>query len=216
MRPEGAARFVKLGKGSLPVLAKGEEFISAVDLDEIAKFVGVEVAAQTMLAPDVLLEKWINVLRIAQRSVAQLPAERLREHYVTGRAVRDLTHHVFRIGEAFVETAIDDVPVTMLHAAKELGEQEFNRTDEYVAYGDEVIERLLAWRRGADDKALARSIETYYGTQSIHQLLERSTWHSAQHVRQLHVILERFGIAPVAPFKPEDLAGLPLPEEIWV
>jgi len=49
----------------------------------------------------------------------------------------------------------------------------------------------------------------------LHQLFERSTWHSAQHTRQLIAILERFGIEPNQPLATEDLAGLPLPEGLW-
>ena len=46
-------------------------------------------------------------------------------------------------------------------------------------------------------------------------MFERSTWHSAQHVRQLGAVLERFGIPPEGRLTKEDLQGLPLPERIW-
>jgi hypothetical protein len=49
----------------------------------------------------------------------------------------------------------------------------------------------------------------------MHMLLERSTWHSAQHSRQLIAVLERFGIEPDGRLTPQDLAGLPLPERLW-
>jgi hypothetical protein len=49
----------------------------------------------------------------------------------------------------------------------------------------------------------------------MHQLLERSTWHSAQHTRQLIAVLERFAIAPDGRLTPEDLSGLPLPDGLW-
>ncbi|HEX9673735.1 MAG TPA: hypothetical protein VGA12_09905 [Burkholderiales bacterium] len=44
---------------------------------------------------------------------------------------------------------------------------------------------------------------------------ERSTWHSAQHARQLIHVLERFGIEPDGRLTAEDLAGLPLPERLF-
>jgi len=44
--------------------------------------------------------------------------------------------------------------------------------------------------------------------------LERSTWHSAQHTRQLADVLQRLGVqAPALP--DEVLQGLPLPQRIW-
>jgi hypothetical protein len=49
----------------------------------------------------------------------------------------------------------------------------------------------------------------------MHQLFERSTWHSAQHARQMIAVLERFGIAPDRRLTEADLAGLPLPQGIW-
>jgi hypothetical protein len=49
----------------------------------------------------------------------------------------------------------------------------------------------------------------------MHQLFERSTWHSAQHTRQLIAVLERFGIEPDFRLTSDDLAGLPLPEGLW-
>jgi len=51
--------------------------------------------------------------------------------------------------------------------------------------------------------------------QPLHLLYERSTWHSAQHTRQLAAVLERFNITPDKPLTKEDLAGLPLPERLW-
>jgi hypothetical protein len=51
--------------------------------------------------------------------------------------------------------------------------------------------------------------------QPIHVLLERSTWHSAQHARQLAAVLERFGIEPDGRLTAEDLDGLPLPKGLW-
>ena len=58
-------------------------------------------------------------------------------------------------------------------------------------------------------------MKTYYGLQPLHHLLERCTWHSAQHARQIIAVLERFGIEADGPLTAEDYAGLPLPEGLW-
>jgi hypothetical protein len=58
-------------------------------------------------------------------------------------------------------------------------------------------------------------VKTFYGTPPMHQLFERSTWHSAQHARQMIAVLERLGLEPDVRLTSEDLAGLPLPERIW-
>jgi hypothetical protein len=58
-------------------------------------------------------------------------------------------------------------------------------------------------------------VKTYWGPQSLHEVLERTTWHSCQHVRQVMMILETLGIPPDHPLTQADLAGLPLPEKVW-
>jgi hypothetical protein len=78
-----------------------------------------------------------------------------------------------------------------------------------------MIDRLEAWWDRLDDKSCAQKVKTFYGVQPMHQLFERSTWHSAQHTRQLMAVLERLDIEPNGRLAPEDLAGLPLPEGLW-
>jgi hypothetical protein len=58
-------------------------------------------------------------------------------------------------------------------------------------------------------------VKTYYGERPLHELLERCTWHSAQHARQIITVLEGFGIQPNGPLSPNDYAGLPMPAGLW-
>jgi hypothetical protein len=130
--------------------------------------------------------------------------------------VRLLTHHVFRIGEAFLETVIDGTEYAIQHANVPPAEGTFMTGTEVAKYGGEVAERIDAWWSALADKSGAQLQPTYYGPQPLHMLLERSTWHSAQHVRQLtHILEERYGIQPAKRLSPEDLAGLPLPERLF-
>jgi hypothetical protein len=50
---------------------------------------------------------------------------------------------------------------------------------------------------------------------TLHEYLERTTWHSGQHVRQLVMVLETLGIAPEKPPTREMFAGLPMPDKVW-
>jgi hypothetical protein len=82
-----------------------------------------------------------------------------------------------------------------------------------AAYGEEV--RRALGRFFADPSVAAGEVDTYYGRQTAHALLERTTWHAAQHLRQLYAFLGRMAIRPVEPLGDEDWRGLPLPREIW-
>jgi hypothetical protein len=58
-------------------------------------------------------------------------------------------------------------------------------------------------------------VKTYYGDQPMHHVMERCTWHSAQHARQIMSVLERLGIQPEGPLTEADYAGLPMPRGLW-
>jgi hypothetical protein len=51
--------------------------------------------------------------------------------------------------------------------------------------------------------------------QPLRDVLERCTWHSAQHVRQLIALLDGWKIPVDGRITDADLAGLPLPKGIW-
>jgi len=70
------------------------------------------------------------------------------------------------------------------------------------------------WER-VEDKSCQKNLKTFFGPCLAHDLLERSTWHSAQHCRQLADVLKRFGIEPDRPLTQDQLAGLPLPERLY-
>ena len=61
----------------------------------------------------------------------------------------------------------------------------------------------------------SRKARVYYGDVSLHEYLERTTWHSAQHVRQLVMVLGTLGIEPDRPPASETFAGLPMPDKVW-
>ena len=208
---------LNLGVQTVPVLAKGGQYIFCQNLEDVAEFVGLQGTGHTPLPPAMLVEKWTTVLRAAQRYIRQIPNPRLGERAIDNRdrSIRLLSHHIFRIGEAFLETAIDDVEYWANNANVPPQDGRCTTGDEIVAYGDGIIERIRNWWAQLDDKSCRQKVKTFYGTPPMHQLFERSTWHSAQHTRQMIAVLERFGIEPNVRLSAQDLAGLPLPERIW-
>ncbi|HEX9685465.1 MAG TPA: DinB family protein [Burkholderiales bacterium] len=199
------------------MVAKGESFVFGQNLEDVAEFVGLQGTGHKPLPPDQLIGKWVNVLRATQRYLRQMPTARMHERVVENRdrSIRILSHHVFRIGEAFLETAIDGVEYSITHANVPPEDGTFLTGAEIAGYGEEIIRRLQRWWDGEKDKTLAYQVKTYYGAQPMHVVFERSTWHSAQHARQLIHVLERFGIEPDGRLTTGDLAGLPLPERLF-
>jgi len=75
------------------------------------------------------------------------------------------------------------------------------------------------WRRGdlssMTTVQIKDPVKTYYGPQTLHETMERATWHSGQHVRQWIMLLGMAGITPDQPLTPKDFADLPMPANAW-
>jgi len=214
---KGREQLLNLGVRNVPVLAKGDQYIFCQNLDDVAEFVGLQGTGHIPLPPEVLFNKWITVLRGAERYVRQVPSERLNERVIDNRdrSIRLMGHHIFRIAEAFLETAVDGVEYCVHQANLPPTDGTCTTAEEIVGYGDSVIERVENWWTKLEDKSCRQKVKTFYGMPPMHQLLERSTWHSAQHARQLIAVLERFDGEPNGRLTVEDLAGLPLPAGLW-
>lgn len=207
--------YEKYGLRKVPVLAKGDKYAFGQMLEPFAKFIGAPVPGADRLSPAQLYGKYGIVFQAGQRLIRQFPRERLLERVIPHRprVIRTLGYHVFRIGEAFLETWNGE-EYSLTIADNEPPED--MRTGEDIArYGALVWQQYEAWWAGLEDRSLSRVLRTYYGDTEAHRVFERVTWHSAQHCRQLAAVLEGIGIDPDRPLTPADLKGLPLPERLW-
>lgn len=214
-RPEAMDELRELGVRTVPVVARGSDYVFAQELADVSRFIGKEVAFER-LPPSALVEKWLNVLTAAQRHVVQLPAARLAERATSGRdrSIRDLAYHVYQVPDAFLRAVQDGVQdlAAVYNSAPPI---EIISAQHIADYGARVTSRLRSWWACVPDKSCAEQVKTYYGPQPVHHLLERCTWHSAQHARQIIGVLERLGIQPNRPLTAQDYAGLPMPSGLW-
>lgn len=203
-----------IGATSVPVVSRGDEFVYAQSLGDVAAFLDLDAALGPQLSMPELVDRLDLVLAAAQRLWRQMPDSAMTEKLPNrDRTYRVLAHHIFRIPEAFLEVAGGEtLTYTILTTPPP---DDMVTADQIAAYGQSVRERFKAWWLGLEDVTGDQRVPTYYGDQPIHEVLERTTWHAAQHVRQTAMILEGLGVAPDAPLTADDLAGLPVPEKVW-
>jgi hypothetical protein len=153
-------------------------------------------------------------LTAAARFIPQMPDDRLATEVPNRpRSYRVLAHHIFRIPEAFLEVAAG-AALTYESLVAPPPDQ-MHRTAEIVAYGNGVRRRLGAWWDAKPDKSGHETVQTYYGPQLLHEHLERTTWHSGQHVRQWMMLLRMAGIEPDRPLGDRAFTALPMPTSVW-
>ena len=214
--PGGMEELLALGVRHIPVVAMGKDFVFGQNLEDVAKFVGVDLGVSKRLPPEALVDIWLAILTVGQSYMRQMPPECLGEKPISGRAqsILDLGYHVFRIVEAFLDT-VDRGVEQWIDNSMHPAPAGSRNAEAVAAYGDRVKEMLREWWSKQKRDITGNSVKTFQGLQSLHWFLERQTWHSAQHVRQLADVLTRQGVQPSPALDPVMLKELPLPERLW-
>jgi hypothetical protein len=212
--PTGLDELRRLGARSVPVLSRGDEYVFAQNIGHVVKFLGLNEATGPALSPAELIARLDRFLSAGIRLIPQMPDDRLDTEVPNRpRSYRVLGHHIFRIAETFLEVTAG-APLSYGNLTS-LPPDAMRRTADIVAYGTDVRQRLAAWWDAKPDKSGQDKVQTYYGEQTLHEYLERSTWHVGQHVRQWIMLLGMAGIAPDRPPVDADFAGLPMPSQVW-
>ena len=214
--PEEWDTLRELGADSVPVVAKGDRFTYGQSLADVAAFVGIAYDDTPQLPPDELVRRLDLVLAAAQRLIRQIPAARLDDNVLEReRTYRELAYHTFRIADAFIKVTIEARGEVTLEDLTSPAPDTIHSIDDIVVYGEGVRRLVQGWWAQEEDRECARLVPTYWGEHRLHLVLERMTWHPAQHVRQFAMLLEKFGVKPDRPLTAADLAGLPVPEKVW-
>lgn len=210
--PSAVQELERRGLRLVPVLTDGERTFHGWDPGRLARFVGVEQRAERRLELAELARRLDRILFAAERAIQEVPPQGLNVKVPhRDRTVRDLVFHLFRLSLAyrdafetgyFPESWLLQTPPPEMEDAAAL-----------ARYGAVVRARLLEWLARVD--VSGAKVETFYGTQTAPQLLERTVWHAAHHLRQLYALIEEMGIKPTNPLSAADFQGLPLPERLW-
>jgi hypothetical protein len=206
------AELQKLGLRTVPVLSRGDKFIFGQNTQQIIDFIGLNEDGGPQLSVEQLHQRVVKFMDAALELIPLMPYDKLGIH-VPGRprSYRTLAFHLFRVIDAFVGA---NEGTTLMQAMFREEPAADAGTDVLVEYGKKVRQRYLDWW-ALNDHPASKALATYYGPQTLHELLERTTWHSGQHVRQYMMLLEKEGVGHHRPLVDADFAKLPMPQNVW-
>ena len=210
---QAMADLAALGVRTVPVVSRGSDYVLAQDLDELARFVGV-VFERDRLTPAQLVERLQLLLAADERFVMALPQDALGTA-LRGREDRSwlsLAYHISVIPEAFIDAA-EGGELSYAYYERMPPASVASSADVAACYRA-ISARLDAWW-AAHGATLPATVLTYYGEAATTTVLERTTWHVAQHSRQLESLAAQAGAAVAPALGERELAGLPLPGEVW-
>lgn len=212
--PTAAAELKRLGVPRVPAVAVGDRAVHGWNPAGYAALVGVDYRPVTKLSPAVLGARLDGILASTEALARRIPDEKMEwTPPERNRPLADLAFHVFRLSLGFVEGVDRDSFPETVHT--ETAPPDLRTGDAVARYGALVRARISGWFAGAGGDEFERTVTTYWGPVTAHDLLERTTWHAAQHLRQLYILAERIGVTPAAPMPSKDFEGLPLPAAIW-
>lgn len=211
----GMEELQRLGARSVPVVSRGSKFVFAQVIQDVIVFLDLEDDSVPLLTPDQLKHKYRHALQTAIRLVKSMPDEYL-EKELPGRprSWRVLLHHVFQVPAAFLD--MEETGVEFSYENMVAPPPDDMTTSRAIAlFGATVNARFEAWARCSTGENFSAQVPTYFGGTTRHEMLERTVWHSVQHIRQVAALLELVGIKPDQPLTLADIEGLPLTEKVW-
>jgi hypothetical protein len=210
------AELAALGIRSVPIVRLGEDWANGQVLREVARVAGVAWGRAEVLPAAELSARLIEIQTMAQRLFAQIPDDKLANMLPhRPRNYSQLAYHIFNIADAFLEHEVQCLPLEE-GAYDRMAPAEMNTKAKILAYGQDVLRRFQLWWDGSGQTTVfSRKALVYYGDVTLHEHLERTTWHCGQHVRQLLMVLDMLGIEPDRPPSKETFAGLPMPDKVW-
>ncbi len=207
----------RFGVKLVPVVAKGDQWANGAVFRDVAKVAGFDYSSHKMLEPQIMADKIKKINFFARDFLDQIPEEKL-DTLLPGRprSYRQLVYHVFNIPDVFLDRVEHNKPYTY-EALLSILPKDMKTKSDLMDYGNKVYERFDKWwKRDGDKVNFDQPGNVYYGEVNLHEVLERTGWHSGQHVRQINLLLkEKLSINPKQTLDETIFEGLPMPKNIW-
>jgi glutaredoxin len=210
------AELAELGIRSVPIVRRGKDWANGQVLKDVARVAGIKWGGAKMLPVPELVFRLVTIQQAAQRLFAQIPDDKLGQQLPNRpRSYAQLAYHIFNIADAFLEHEVQGLPLKE-GAYNRVPPPQMKTKEQILDYGRNVLSGIETWWRGPGQSAsFDAKANVYYGNVTLHDYLERTTWHSGQHVRQMMMVLGMLGIAPDRPIGKETFDGLPMPDKVW-
>jgi hypothetical protein len=213
---QGFKELAELGLKMVPIVRRGDDWANGAVFRDVARVAGFEWGGQVMLKPAEMVNRIDGILAGAQRFARQIPEATLDGMLPNRpRSYRQLAYHVFNIPDVFLNRVEHDAPYTYESLLSNLPPAMKTKQD-LLDYGARVQKRFNDWwERAGKTTDFTQPGKVYYGDVTLHEVLERTGWHSGQHTRQLMLVVEKLGLTLDRPLTNGDFAGLPMPENVW-
>lgn len=182
--------------------------ISGINLSNIAQLLDLDFDPSPTLVPERLLERLNRFLRAIEEIAPQISTDVLRKK-IPGRdrTVLQLIHHTVDVASSFTAGREASEP------DKISDNSSTDRLNSLASLSRKIQFTLASLQATTTD--WQSTTETKHGRQTMHQVLERCTWHVAQHMRQLEHFCGKWQQTVRGWPSRIDYEHLPLPENVW-
>ena len=214
--PEAMEELSARGIRGVPVVSRGDKYAYAQSLAVVNEFIGVTEQLPTRQTA-VIFEKWIALTKIAVSYIEACPQEELHADVLKERErpVGELAYHAFQIAQSFLYCMNTGERDWFERSSGPVNMEAALDKAQLLAFARSTAEELAQyWNGGAtrfeDVPALFEG-----GLASTHEFLDRSSWHSAQHIRQVAAVLGRDGVTLTPAWSDDFVQGLGVPQNLW-
>ena len=215
--PNGFKDLQKFGLRMVPIVIKGNKWANGAVFRDVAKVVGFKYKDHIILNPEIIFNKIMKINEASYSYLKQIPNEKL-DVLLPGRprSYRQLVYHVFNIPEVFLNLVESNIPYTY-EALLSILPKNIVTKEDLLNYGMEIKFRFKEWWIYKGMKIdFTKPAKVYYGKVILHEVLERTGWHTGQHCRQIKLMLEeKLQIQVKKPIDENVFEGLPMPKNIW-